>query len=68
MIDDKLRILAAIKKAWGQNVTTVFPRQGHYATDPEVLKKYPAADISIDRIGELIEYDLSVLIEAGQGE
>ena len=68
MIDDKLRILAASKKAWGKNVTTVFPRQGHYATDPEVLKEYPPADISIDRIGELIEYDLSALIEAGRGK
>ena len=67
MIDDKLRILAAIKKAWGQNVTTVFPRQGHYATDPKVLKEYPPADITIERIGELTEYDLTALIEAGRG-
>ncbi len=66
MIDDKLRILAAIKKAWDKNVTTVFPRQGHYATDPEVLKVYPPADISIDRIGELVEYDLPAIIRAGQ--
>ena len=66
MIDDKLRILAAIKKAWGKNVTTVFPRQGHYATDPEVLKAYPPADISIDRIGELVEYDLAAMIEASR--
>ena len=68
MIDDKLRILAAIKKAWGKNVTTVFPRQGHYATDPEALKEYPPADITIERIGELIEYDLSAMIEAGKGK
>ncbi len=66
MIDDKLRILAAIKKAWDKNVTTVFPRQGHYATDPEVLKVYPPADISIDRIGELAEYDLAAMIEASR--
>ena len=68
MIDDKLRILAAIKKAWGKKVTTVFPRQGHYASDPEVLKEYPPADISIERIGELVEYDLSALMEAGRGK
>ncbi len=68
MIDDKLRILAAIKKAWSKRVTTVFPRQGHYATDPKVLNEYPPADISIDRIGELTEYDLSALIGAGQGK
>ena len=68
MIDDKLRILAAIKKAWGTKVTTVFPRQGHYATDPKVLKEYPPADISIERIGELVEYDLSALMEAVRGK
>jgi len=68
MIDDKLRILAAIKKAWGKNVTTVFPRQGHYATDPKMLKECPPADISIERIGDLIEYNLSALIEAGLGK
>lgn len=68
MIDDKLRILASIKKAWGNKVTTVFPRQGHYATDPKAFKDYPPADISIERIGNLIEYDLSTLIDAGRGK
>ena len=58
MVDDKLRILADIKKAWGASVTTVFPRQGHYARDPEVLAKYPPADITIEHIGMLLEYDL----------
>jgi FMN phosphatase YigB (HAD superfamily) len=68
MVDDKLRILSAIKKSWGKNVTTVFPRQGHYATDPKVLKEYPPADISIERIGDLLNYDLATLINAGQGK
>ena len=68
MIDDKLRILAAIKKAWGKNVTTVFPRQGHYATDPKVLNEYPPADISIERIGGLLEYDLSAILAAARGK
>jgi FMN phosphatase YigB (HAD superfamily) len=68
MIDDKLRILAAIKKAWGKNVTTVFLRQGHYATDPKVLKEYPPADISIERIGELIAHDLSAILAAARGK
>ena len=53
LIDDKLRILDLVKRAWGERVTTVFPRQGHYALDPEILAKYPKADISIDNIGEL---------------
>ena len=51
LVDDKLRILAAVKKIWGSRVTTIFVRQGHYAVDPKILASYPAADISIERIG-----------------
>ena len=58
MVDDKLRILAAIKTIWGLQVTTVFVRQGHYALDPKVLETYPAADLSIERIGDLLNCDL----------
>lgn len=57
MVDDKLRILAAIKKIWGRRVTTVFMRQGHYALDPRILAAYPAADMCIERIGALLDYD-----------
>jgi FMN phosphatase YigB (HAD superfamily) len=59
LVDDKLRLLAAFKSGWGDRVTTVFPRQGHYAHDPDILRRYPAADISIDRIGDLLDVDLS---------
>lgn len=59
MVDDKLRLLAAFKSAWGTRVTTVFPRQGHYARDPEILRQYPAADITVERIGDLLDVDLS---------
>ena len=59
IVDDKLRLLAAFKSGWGDRVTTVFPRQGHYAHDPDILRRYPAADISIDRIGDLLKVDLS---------
>jgi len=59
IVDDKLRLLDAIKTAWGSRVTTVFPRQGHYAHDPEVLRRYPSADITVDRIGDLLDIDLS---------
>lgn len=64
LIDDKLRILDAVKKAWGNRVTTVFPRQGHYATDPKALEGYRPADVTIERIGELLRYDLAGLIAA----
>jgi FMN phosphatase YigB (HAD superfamily) len=58
LVDDKLRILSAVKEIWGERVTTVFPRQGHYALDPEVLSRYPPADISVDRIGDLLSLTL----------
>ncbi len=58
MVDDKLRILAAIKKIWRRRVTTVFVRQGHYARDAQILAACPAADLTIGRIGALLSYDL----------
>jgi FMN phosphatase YigB (HAD superfamily) len=62
LVDDKLRILTAVKQHWGARLTTVFPRQGHYAHDPAVLATYPAADLTIDRIGDLLSYDLPALL------
>ena len=59
MVDDKQRILAAMKQILGERLLTVFPRQGHYAHDPANTARYPAADISIDSIGDLLELDLS---------
>jgi len=59
LIDDKLRILAAVKKIWGERVTTVFAQQGHYAHDPKILGEFPPADIDLARIGDLVTYDLS---------
>ena len=59
LIDDKLRILAAVKKIWGERVTTVFPKQGHYAYDPKILSEFPPADIELATIGDLITCDLS---------
>jgi FMN phosphatase YigB (HAD superfamily) len=66
LIDDKLRILDAVKKVWGGQLTTVFPKQGHYAFDPKVLAAYPAADIAIDRIGDLVKYDLDALVSCSK--
>jgi FMN phosphatase YigB (HAD superfamily) len=64
MVDDKLRILTAIKNYWGDRVTTVFPRQGQFAYDPQVLASYPPADITVDRIGSLLKIDLANLLES----
>jgi FMN phosphatase YigB (HAD superfamily) len=59
LIDDKLRILDAVKQVWGERVTTIFPRQGHYAHDPKLLATYPPADVTVERIGELLRVDPS---------
>jgi FMN phosphatase YigB (HAD superfamily) len=64
LVDDKLRILTAVKKVWGSRVTTVFVRQGHYALDPAVLAEYPPADVALPAIGDLLHLDPHVLLEA----
>jgi FMN phosphatase YigB (HAD superfamily) len=58
MIDDKLRILTAMKRVWGERLTTILPRQGHYALDPRELAAWPAADFTVERIGELADCEL----------
>jgi FMN phosphatase YigB (HAD superfamily) len=67
LIDDKLRILSAVKTTWASRVTTVFPRQGHYAMDRQVLARFPPADVTITRIGDLLNYDLSTLLAGRDG-
>lgn len=64
MVDDKLRILAAMKRIWGDGLTTLWPRQGHYALDPKAIATYPPADLTIERIGDLVNYGLSDLLDA----
>jgi len=62
LVDDKLRILTEVKKVWGPRLTSVFPRQGHYAHDPKILASCPPADITIERIGDLVRYELERLL------
>jgi FMN phosphatase YigB (HAD superfamily) len=64
VFDDKLHILAAIKRRWRQRVTTVFVQQGHYARDPKILKHHPPADVTIRRIGDLLAYNLQTLLRS----
>jgi FMN phosphatase YigB (HAD superfamily) len=66
MIDDKPRLVTAIKDHWRQRVTTVMPRQGHYALDPKAAEKYPPADVVIERIGDLLAYDLPALVSSAR--
>ena len=67
LIDDKLRILTAVKALWGRRVTTVFARQGAYAHDPEALAANPPADLGIAAIGDLLDYDVPTLVAATVG-
>jgi FMN phosphatase YigB (HAD superfamily) len=61
LVDDKPRILAAVKDAWGDRVTTIFPRQGQYARD---AKAYRPADLTVERIGDLLTHDLPELLSS----
>jgi hypothetical protein len=61
LVDDKLRILDAIKRVWGERVTTIFPRQGHYAYDPRVLADYPPADVTVERVGDILRLERDLL-------
>jgi len=62
LVDDKPRILDAVKRSWGDRVTTVFPRQGSYAHDASTLATCLPADVTIERIGDLLDYDLPALL------
>jgi FMN phosphatase YigB (HAD superfamily) len=66
LVDDKVRILAEVKRQWGTRVTTVFPRQGHYANDPKEVAKYSAPDFTIERIGEFLKFDLDTLLKGAR--
>jgi FMN phosphatase YigB (HAD superfamily) len=66
VVDDKLRILTAIKRSWGERVTTVFVRQGSFAHDRRVVDALPAADLSIERIGDLLDLDPPGLLAASR--
>jgi FMN phosphatase YigB (HAD superfamily) len=66
-VDDKLRLLTALKRAWGRRVTTVFPRQGHYALDEKANSQYPPADFTINRIGELVNIDFASVLNHSKG-
>lgn len=67
VVDDKLRILRAIKNHWRGRVTTVFVRQGHYATDPKALAEYGAADVNLERIGEFTNCSAEDLLRPAAG-
>jgi FMN phosphatase YigB (HAD superfamily) len=65
LIDDKVRILDAVKQIWGERVTTVFPRQGHYALDQKEVTAHPPPDITIERIADLTRHDLAAFRSQG---
>jgi FMN phosphatase YigB (HAD superfamily) len=61
LIDDKVRILSAVKKIWRERVTTVFPRQGHYALDEKLVRSFAAPDLTIQTIGDLVDLDFNAI-------
>jgi FMN phosphatase YigB (HAD superfamily) len=63
LVDDKIRILSAVKKIWGNKVITVFPRQGHYALDPKLVAGFPSADVTIERISQLCTMERSSFLK-----
>ncbi len=67
LVDDKVRILTAVKQIWGSRVTTVFPRQGHYAFAPEVAT-FPTPDVTLEHIADLQKYDLPALLAAAPAQ
>lgn len=66
LVDDKLRILTTVKETWRSRVTTVFPPQGAYAHDRNINSAFPSADLTVTRIGDLLDYDLSTLLDSRQ--
>jgi len=66
LVDDKLRVLTAVKKAWGERVTTVFVRQGQYADEPTIIAECPPADLAVDCIADVLDYNLPVLLTGRQ--
>jgi hypothetical protein len=62
LVDDKPRILAAVKKVWRDRVTTVFPRQGQYARDEKEVVRYPEPDVTVERVGDLVGFELDGLL------
>ena len=66
MVDDKIRILTEMKKFWGSKLTTIFPRQGHYALDPQIVSQYPPADLTVERVGEVVKFDLDTIVAAAK--
>lgn len=68
LVDDKRRILTAIKQAWGERVTTVFPRQGHYAHEPGLEARYPRADLTVECFGDLADRNMPSLARPGAAQ
>ena len=66
LVDDKPRILAAVKKIWGDRLTTVLPRQGQFARAADAASYRPAADLTVERIGDLLDYDLPAILAGGR--
>lgn len=66
MVDDKLRLLAAMKSVMNDRLFTVFTRQGHYALDVEAIRELPSADLDVAQVGDLVRHDFGKLVGVPQ--
>ena len=68
MVDDKPLLLAAMKRALGEKLTTVFVHQGHYAAQYAAQSANtvigPPPDVEIERIGDLLDHDRADFLAA----
>jgi FMN phosphatase YigB (HAD superfamily) len=62
LVDDKLQILTAAKRIWGERVTTIFPRQGTLAHDAAIIASNPPPDLTVEHLGDLLSFDLPALL------
>jgi FMN phosphatase YigB (HAD superfamily) len=62
LVDDKVRILAAAKRQWGDRVTTVLPMQGQFANDADLLAAHPSPDVTVSALGDLLDIDVQDLV------
>lgn len=62
LVDDKVRILAAAKRHWGDRVTTVLPLQGQFANDADLVAAHPSPDLTVAAVSDLLDLDLQDLV------
>ncbi len=66
LVDDKLEVIGRFREQFTSPLTTVFVRQGKYATAAGP-PPWPGADIVVERIGDLRGYSQEAFADPNQG-